>query len=118
MQYFLKLVPWLALLIISACAHKPLSYDPDFNTDYEGKPRGPAFYSKGGVVFYGDAAEALYNEIKAKPEETRAGNFLKPADESSVTLQCVKMKSKKMESGWFYTCGINAQNLTKTKLGQ
>jgi hypothetical protein len=108
----------LALIVlISGCSHS-LPYDPDFNVDYEGKPQGPIFYSKGGLVFYGKAAESLYNDIKARPEETKVGNFLKPADESPVNLQCVKLKSKKMESGWFYSCAISAQELTKTKLNQ
>jgi hypothetical protein len=114
MKVNFRIVPLVLGLALTGCAHSP-AYDPEFNKGYESKPQGSIFYSDGRLAFYGDAAEALFNDIKSKPLPLPNGNVLKPAETQTVSIQCAKLKYPRQENSWFYSCGIGAQELTKTK---
>jgi hypothetical protein len=101
-----------AFPILFACSHSSV-YDPAIHSDFEGAPQGPIFYSKGQLTFYGDAARALFEDIQAKPITTPIGNEVKPAEPQTILLQCAKVQDKRDKGHRFYTCDIDAKELTR-----
>jgi hypothetical protein len=99
---------------VLGCAHAP-PYDPNYLGIKESvSPQGPLFYSDGQIEFFGNAAQSLFNDMKAPARTLPNGNTVKPAHPKEDQLQCAQLKDSRKADAWFYVCTEGVHHLIRT----